>query len=398
MTQTRLLDCSPENGDSKDHRGGDSPLRSVDWDFRELPPEKGIHSIHPYPARFIPSIPRRLIEIYYPKDSSAILDPFCGSGTTLVEGIRAGINAYGIDVNPLACLIARVKTRPLPVGLGQTSSEIINEARVRLANDEIEIPRIPRLDHWFEPSVQRALAALTQQINQQESINLREPLQVALSSIIVQVSNQESNTRYAAVEKNVSAKDVLLKFGKAVPAVGSAISGFFADCKRFGKATILNRDVLTMASDDLPSEVGLVVTSPPYPNAYEYWLYHKYRMYWLGMDPVEVREREIGARPHYFKKNSQDERDFERQMGYCFQLLSRVMQPDAKACFLVGRSIIHGREIDNSEILQRASEPHGFGLEDVAERRIPSTRKSFNPVHGRISKEHLMVFSLEACA
>ena len=43
------------------------------------------------------------------------------------------------------------------------------------------------------------------------------------------------------------------------------------------------------------------MTSPPYPNAYEYWLYHKYRMYWLGMDPIAVRQQEIGARPHYFR-------------------------------------------------------------------------------------------------
>src|SRR5207244_9403794 len=143
----------------------------------------------------------------------------------------------------------------------------------------------------------------------------------------------------------------------------------------FGKATILNRDILTVSPEELPKNVGLVITSPPYPNAYEYWLYHKYRMYWLGMDPIAVKEREIGARPHYFKTNHQDENDFEKQMAVCFSVLSRVMLPDSKACFLVGRSIIHGREIDNMALLKRAAEPHGFEMKDVIERNIPATRK-----------------------
>jgi site-specific DNA-methyltransferase (cytosine-N4-specific) len=118
-------------------------------------------------------------------------------------------------------------------------------------------------------------------------------------------------------------------------------------------------------------------------------------MYWLGMDPIEVRQREIGARPHYFRKQRQDESDFERQMSICFRLLSRVMLPGAKACFLVGRSIIHGRTIDNVALLQRAAQPYGFVTEGVISRRIPVHRKTFNPLHGKISQEHILVFSLQ---
>lgn len=151
----------------------------------------------------------------------------------------------------------------------------------------------------------------------------------------------------------------------------------------------------TVTPDDLPSNIGLVITSPPYPNAYEYWLYHKYRMYWLDMDPISVREHEIGARPHYFKKNPQNEQDFERQMGVCFHLLSQVMKPGAKACFLVGRSIIRGKVIDNAALLQRSAQSHGFVTEGMVERSIPSTRKTFNPSHGKINQEHLIVFALQ---
>ena len=311
-------------------------LSSVDWNFSTTPANTGIHAIHPYPAKFISQIPRQLIELFHPGDTSVVLDPFCGSGTTLVEAINLELDAWGIDLNPLACLTTRVKTTPLPLEFIEVAKQIILKAKQQLAEGLVHIPPIPRVDHWFKPHVQEILAALVEQINKVEELRIREALQVALSSIIVQVSNQDSDTRYAAIEKKVSTEDVFNRFEKSATAVGKAVSTISDTLfRRLGRATVLNCDILTVTPNDLPWNVGLVITSPPYPNAYEYWLYHKYRMYWLGMDPIYVREREIGARPHYFSKNHQDERDFERQMSACFQLLAQVMKPHAKACFLV---------------------------------------------------------------
>ena len=187
---------------------------------------------------------------------------------------------------------------------------------------------IPNVDHWFKPDIQRALAALLKEIDSISSLRSKEALQVALSSIVVRVSNQESDTRYAAIDKNVSEEDVFSLFEKESRNVANAVSSFRDGLfSHFGKATVLNKDTLDVPPNDLPRNVGLVITSPPYPNAYEYWLYHKYRMFWLGMNPIAVREREIVTRPHYFKTNHLDERDFERQMGICFHLLSQVMLP-----------------------------------------------------------------------
>jgi site-specific DNA-methyltransferase (cytosine-N4-specific) len=372
-------------------------LKEVDWDFTNAPANRGIHAIHPYPAKFIPQIPRQLIELYYPADESVILDPFCGSGTTLVETISLGVNAWGIDLHPLACLIAQVKTTPLHPQFARAAGEVVGRARTRLARGEVNVPSIPNLNHWFKIDVQKTLAALIGEIDSIPSSPTREALRVAFSSIVVRVSNQESDTRYAAIEKTVRADDIFNLFDRAAANIYEAVSSFRDDLFRsFGKVSILNRDILSVSPEELPKNVGLVITSPPYPNAYEYWLYHKYRMYWLGMNPIAVKEREIGARPHYFKTNHQDERDFEKQMAACFALLSRVMLPNAKACFLVGRSIIHGRVIDNMALLKRAAEPHGFEFEEAVERHIPANRKTFNPSHARIIKEHVIIFSL-AC-
>ncbi|MFO1433497.1 MAG: DNA methyltransferase [Candidatus Competibacteraceae bacterium] len=371
-------------------------LNNLDWDFREAPVESGIHKIHPYPAKFIPQIPRQLIQLFPPEGGSIVLDPFCGSGTTLVEAIDAGLDACGIDINPLACLISRAKTTAVPLNLEFTIKLILQKAWRHFETKDLKIPLIPRLDHWFKPEVQRALAALVTAISCESVTAIREVLQVALSSIIVRVSNQESDTRYAAVEKNYSAQDVFKHFKDAAAFINRALLKFSDNLFRcLGRATVLNHDILMIKAEELPSKVGLVITSPPYPNAYEYWLYHKYRMYWLGMDPIAVRAREIGARPHYFKKNAQDETDFERQMHTCFCLLAKLMLPKAKACFLVGRSIIRGRVIDNAALLQRVAESSGFVLEGIASRNILSTRKTFNPAHSNITREHLLIFGLK---
>lgn len=369
-------------------------LISLDWTFNEVPFDPGIHSIHPYPAKFIANIPRELIRLLKPAKDLLVLDPFCGSGTTLVEAIKAGHNTLGIDLNPLACLISRVKTTPVTENIEHQAALVSKQAYRAFLKGSVRIPEIPRVDHWFNQGIQKALASLTNEINRQKHV-IREALQVALSSIIVRVSNQDSDTRYAAVQKNFSSEDVFSEFKKASSFLQRAVFSPSNDfCGRLGKATVINKDLLKVAPHEIEEKVGLVITSPPYPNAYEYWLYHKYRMYWLGMNPIQVRESEIGARPHYFKKNHQTADDFAQQMTLCFKLLAQVMVPKSKACFLVGRSIIHGKTIDNAEILTSAASNNGFRLEAQVSREIPSHRKSFNPIHGGINKEQLLIFSL----
>lgn len=372
-------------------------LNSISWDFKDSETRSNLHSIHPYPAKFIPEIPRNLISIFHPGDKSAVLDPFCGSGTTLVEAKVARLPAVGIDLHPLATLIAKVKTTPLDSDFESLGKEVLTKARARAQITPISVPQIPRVDHWFKRSIQEALAVLIAEIEKVSDQTAKDALRVAFSSIVVRVSNQESDTRYAAIEKNLTQDDVWVNFERAVSYIARLL-GRQQQLALFPSENfpthIINKDIMQVEPRDIGQEIGLVVTSPPYPNAYEYWLYHKYRMYWLGMDPIDVKEREIGARAHYFKKNHHTEHDFERNMGQCFWLLSRVMRRDTYACFVVGRSIIHGREIDNEAILERAAALHGFELVGSVGREIASSRKSFNLAHAKIKREGINVFRL----
>ena len=82
-----------------------------DLDFRKAETRSLTHCFHDYPARMIPPLAARLIQAYAPQ-TGFLFDPYCGSGTSLVEGLLAGLKVAGTDLNPLARLISFAKTHP----------------------------------------------------------------------------------------------------------------------------------------------------------------------------------------------------------------------------------------------------------------------------------------------
>ena len=84
---------------------------SSEWDFKNVNTKEYTHGYHNYPAMMIPQIARKLLNEYRPEGHFGLLfDPYMGSGTSLVEASVQGIDSIGTDINPLACLIAEVKT------------------------------------------------------------------------------------------------------------------------------------------------------------------------------------------------------------------------------------------------------------------------------------------------
>ena len=171
------------------------------------------HGIHPYPAKFIPELPREIIR-ECTKERNIVLDPFCGSGTTLLEACIAGRKSIGIDSNPVAALISRAKTTALTVCEQEQILSIANRLS-KMDLTEIKaawIPAVQNLEHWFQKNVITELSWLKQFILDNSSGNLQVFLLCIFSSIIVKVSNQESNTRYAAIEKNLTEGAVIAAF------------------------------------------------------------------------------------------------------------------------------------------------------------------------------------------
>src|SRR5438067_1083017 len=102
-------------------------LRAVDWDFANVKTSYLTHGLHPYPAKYIPQIPKTLIQ-EFSSHGETVADIFCGSGTTLVEALLLGRNAIGVDANPLACLISEAKTTRLVNGDEDSLRDVISRA------------------------------------------------------------------------------------------------------------------------------------------------------------------------------------------------------------------------------------------------------------------------------
>jgi hypothetical protein len=363
-------------------------LAAVDWDFADATSRRSIHSFHSYPARFIPEIPRNFLDVIKPPIDSLVFDPFCGCGTTLVEAQYAGYSSLGIDLNPIACLVSRIKTTTLPSGFLEQARLCVMRAK---ASDPQPLPKIPNLFHWFRRDVCQSLASLRAAIHTVDNSDIKQALEGVFSSIIVKVSNQESDTRYAAVAKEINGEHVFTEFMRAAQSLAHMLTSQLPIMRR-PTARVINHNIFEIAPSDIPGEVGLVVTSPPYPNAYEYWLYHKYRMWWLGYDPLLVKHHEIGARAHFFSKKRKKKEDFQIQMSHVFALLREVMQKGAYCCFVAGDSKIHGRVVDNAKALSDAAALYEFKLVFRSERSINQNRKSFNLHYARIKREHVLVW------
>jgi len=369
-------------------------VKRLDWDFPNEGSDFGPHSIHPFPAKFIPQIPRQILSIFEVPAGTVVLDPFVGSGTTILEAKVVGLDYVGIDVNPVAVLISRVKTTDLPGAALSLAGRVASGARARFrSRGPTSAPQIPRLEHWFSETTARAMACLRDEISNLNSDSASADfLRVCLSAITVKVSKQENETRYAAIEKSISGEgvfDLFLKTANSVAAKLATSQTLFNS--RRGHGQVICFDSRRIGELRLP-RVSLVITSPPYPNAFEYWLYNKYRMYWLGFDPVAVREKEIGARPHYSGPRGDSIETFLGDIRECFRGISVHLADEAYVALLIGSTCrIRKTVFALPTLLSSALTREGYEFVMALERKIPRTRKAFNPVIGSIESETLLI-------
>ena len=156
------------------------------WDFKNADTKDLTHCFHSYPAMMIPQIPRRILGKYGPSVKK-LFDPYCGSGTSLLEANMKNINAIGTDLNPLARLIAKTKTtlidiRILDFYLNDFSSYFLRKSL------SVTIPQFHNIDFWFNKETQKKLAFIKKYIEDIPDANIKNFFWVAFSETVRQSS------------------------------------------------------------------------------------------------------------------------------------------------------------------------------------------------------------------
>ena len=241
--------------------------------------DSATHWIHWYPAKMFHRIPQAILSSLSPQSQLVILDPFCGSGTVLLEGILRGHDVLGIDVNPVARLISRVKTNPIDHRhLRRHVAAILRRARA----SPITVTKNATLDFWFKPRIRAVLHNIFHSISKIDHPGCREFFEITFSSVIRQTSladpripppvklraerSETANRKYRNdLERasNLRVPDVYELFSGAVEANLYRMKEL-SGTRDLGRATILPNDV-EAAKTGLPcASVDLVMTSPPY--------------------------------------------------------------------------------------------------------------------------------------
>jgi len=332
------------------------------------------HGFHSYPARFHPLLVRHLLA--GTPAGSQLLDPFAGSGTTLVEGMVAGLHSRGIDLNPLGVALARVKTTLLDTdqlaALVDTARTVADASFDRVRTRARTAESGERYDNpvHYAPHVFRELVGLREEI---ESVAepLRNILLLALSAIVIKVSRQPSETAAGEVERKIGKNLPTQLFVRKIEELALRLhqlasvvpEGTPTPELRIGDA----RRLLYVAE----SSIDLVVTSPPYLGTYDYADQHRRRFGWLGLDATRFGKDEIGARRKIGDPSS-GLAAWQRDVNAFVGEIGRVLKPGARAYIVIGDSALGHEIVPGDAAVTSAAEVAGLTMVATAAQARPN--------------------------
>lgn len=375
-------------------------LVKLDWAFSDDDTTYLSHDIHPYPAKFIPQIPRNLIaRLSLPGE--LVWDPFGGSGTTALEAVLLGRQAISSDVNPIAEIIGKGKlitlTKEEDDFLGALVEELFvvtaSRASVIDACRRFEplsrfIPAIPNCSDWFHSQAADELAYLKARINAFDSDKCRRLANVCLSKIVLKSSFQDSETRYARCSKEFPPGKVIRLFAGAIES-SLKKARYLGTILKFREATFITADL--RYDDIVPNNsIDFVVTSPPYPNANDYHLYHRFRLFWLGFDPRHLAKKEIGSHLRHQKEQSGIE-DYLAEIHQCLQKIINALRPARYAVLVLGDAVFSGKLFHTASLVAKRAAETGFEVIGEIDRPLPQHRRSFISPARRLRSESLLV-------
>ena len=377
------------------------------WDFKKSNTKEYTHCFHSYPAMMIPQVARRIIESYGSK-SKILFDPYCGTGTSLVEANLKGINAIGTDINPLARLIAFAKTTKIDIQVLdlflQDFNNYLFSINFQLENiKSVVIPQIKNLDFWFSRNVISKLGILLDYILNIKDISINNFLKVAFSETIRETSFIKPGEFKLVRRKNfdkIIEPDV---FGIMIMKLSRNKKGlieFERTCKNGSHTAIYDFNSVNLIPNKIipNGSVDIVLTSPPYGDSrttVAYGQYSRLSNDWLGYKEARKVDNilmggERRKHMHTFKSDilndvifsiqKQDRErvrdvisfyeDYEKSINH----ISLTLKKGAFACYVVGNRTVKGVNIPNDEITAQLFEENNFSHIETIVRNIPNKR------------------------
>jgi len=351
-------------------------------------PDRLTHGFHAYPARMHPAVARTVIAELSP-DRAVVVDPFCGSGTVLLEAMLAGRRSTGVDLNPLALRVAEVKCARRDGASRTRFAERLaavaqaSEARVR-GRVDARAPLTREQARWWDPHVLKELAGLREEIRATDDEDDRRALEVLLSAVVVKFSRRRSDTAEREEPKRIRkglCTEFFLRRGQEL-------------CERWAEVDVAAppdaRAPLLLEGDArrlpklLPGRrsAHLILTSPPYGGTYDYVRHHELRFPWLGLDPRSLERQEIGSRRDSTADDAASR--WDEQLGAALSAMSRSLRRGASAVLLLGDAQLGRRRVDAARQVRRLA-PRA-GLELIASASQPRVDRTGGPRR----REHLL--------
>lgn len=380
--------------------------RKVDdrWSFKEANTKEFTHCYHTYPAMMIPQIARTLIEKYKPKGRlDLILDPYMGSGTTLVEASLAGINSIGTDLNPLARLMGKVKTtlynnESILKQFREIQTELIFYTKDKVKEHNFD--RISNYSFWYNEDTLLKLSYLSQLI---KNVKDKDFFNVVLSEVVREVSFTRNGEfkRYRMNEASIAKfnPDTFTLFEKKALRNIEGLKAYTSEAKHNVNASIYDFNTMYGIPTDIikDGDVDMVVTSPPYGDSrttVAYGQFSRWANEWFNFDNAKNLDKLLmggkKATEEIFKTASirdvLDEIDSLEHKRYLevvsflndyYQSIENVaksVRSGGTVCYVVGDRRVKGVQIPLDYFTAEMFEKFGFKHKITIVREIPNKR------------------------
>ncbi|TAL61142.1 MAG: DNA methyltransferase [Bacteroidetes bacterium] len=379
------------------------------WDFRKENTKEYTHCFHAYPAMMIPQIARRIIATYG-KKAKLLFDPYCGTGTSLVEANIVDIDAIGTDLNPLARLIAETKTTSLNIQtldlyLKDFTDKVFAFRFGKRDIHSIVLPDFKNIDFWFSKTIQRQLALIKKYIEKISDVPIQNFFKVAFSETIRECSYTK-NGEFKLVRMT---EDRIKKFKPDVLGIieyklsrnrNGLISylktkknGAFARIHQFNSVEGIPKNIFL-----LEGNADIVVTSPPYGDSrttVAYGQFSRLANQWLDysgasqVDNILMGGVRNGVNYHFKssalnetieKINKQDENRCKDVTSFFYDYqksianVSSVLKHGGHACYVVGNRTVKGVNIPMDEITKQIFQENDLKHIETIIRNIPNKR------------------------